>query len=530
MRSARAWGAAALLIGAVAGCDRGPPAPPIDEGPAAVTSATPATTAPKPSRCAEERAELATLPKLPGAPTFEQNRAAIFARAKGEPVLFLDEPKEQPPRGVELQILRKRLAAGTPVNTLPGVLKALRGRPDDVRALLLRDGYLYTDRPELASLEVDVLSVGKLFREREVWLQRGSRVHRLTRVDPKEPYRFENGDEATLLFGDRLAKTAEELAHPLHRDLSPVMAEAAPERIRIEALTEKGVLASLRYGATWTPAVLTDDGKSLHFGCADLDVASAKVRDENLEERVALDKLREAAVAMVGEKLRFDEPLEEVGQQDGSLRPLWKWAYDHGWDGYRFNDIGYGVFDAAGRPFPPQVCVDFVLDSYERASGGWYGGRADRVHTVGTIDFDAMGLDNRRSAARVAEFAEAHPEAFHVWNLSPEERIRFGDRAGFFGFLEAHEDDFRPGTIVIIHGMKADGKAHYHSFFVHDVDPITGFPYRLAQNAGRPRLSTWEMALRSAPARSIKHVIAPNPAWLVAMLNRDGSRIAKSTP
>ena len=30
------------------------------------------------------------------------------------------------------------------------------------------------------------------------------------------------------------------------------------------------------------------------------------------------------------------------------------------------------VFDAAGKPWPPEVCVDFVRDSFERTAGTWF--------------------------------------------------------------------------------------------------------------------------------------------------------------
>jgi hypothetical protein len=56
------------------------------------------------------------------------------------------------------------------------------------------------------------------------------------------------------------------------------------------------------------------------------------------------------------------------------------------------------------------------------------------------------------------------------------------------------------------------------------VDPITGFPYRLAGNAGRPRLQSWEGVLRGAPRRSVRHVLIPRTTWLGAVLP------AKSTP
>jgi hypothetical protein len=221
---------------------------------------------------------------------------------------------------------------------------------------------------------------------------------------------------------------------------------------------------------------------------------------------------------MVAERLRFDEPLEEVGQQDGSLRPLWRWAYDHGGDGYSMNGVGYRVFDLQGRPSPPQVCIDFVLDAYERASGTWFRANSDgRERTRGSVDFE-NGLVNRRSAAEFVKFAEAHPEMFRTWTPAEDERVIYGRRADFFASLVANESRFHVGDAIVIHGPKADGLPHYHSFLIDAIDPIAGIPYRLSGNAGRPRYSSWEGVMRSAPMRSIRHVVSPELTWLVAAM------------
>lgn len=495
---------------------------PASSLPAASTSAPGAS---PPSECARRVAALASATALPGAPGFEAQRAQLLGRAKGEAVLFTRVPAEADDLDPQLSYLRARMAKGSAYVTVPQALAAVRYFPDKARRLFLREGYLYAESPELAAVLVEVLRVGHFFKEQEALILRGAAVLRVRR-DKTGVFRHVDGelagDEAMLLFGDRLGLTEAELLPPLHRDLAPLGDGDAPDRVTITRLTERGAAATARWGDLTVPVALDDDGRQLTLGCVDDPSGSTRaLRDAARARATALTAVRRAVRQMVKEKLRFDEPLKEVGQQDGSLRPLWRWSYDHGGDGYSFNGVGYAVFDVDGRPQPPQVCVDFVLDAYERASGTWYGGRAgDRARTKGGIDFDATDLKNRRSAAELTKFALAHPESFEVWSPADDQRVPFGRRAEFFAAVTAHADRLRPGDIVVIHGFKSDGQVHYHSFLVDAKDPLTGVPHKLAGNAGRPRVQTWEGVMRSAPLRSIKHVLSPRTEWLTASLPR----------
>ena len=516
---------AAFAALAIAGC-RPDPAPHDLDAPAPVAAPTTIAASDSRARCEAEIARLEALPALPGAPGLEARRGEIFGRAKGESVVFLRAPALAGDLDLRLSLFRDRLAKGSPIMSVPSVAEGLRWFPEDARKVLLAEGYVYAETPDMATSLVDVLKLGKLFKEPAIFLARGAVVHRLERDEKAATYRFtegdQRGDEAALLFGDRVATTREGLGAPLHRDLSRIAREDAPDRLKITRLTEAGALAELRYGDTWVPAALADDGASYAVLCAlpspDRAADVHARRDANLARVKALEPVHDAVRAMIGERLRFDEPLEEVGQQDGSLRPLWRWAYDHGGDGYSMNGVGYRVFDATGRPAPPQVCIDFVLDAYERGSGTWFR-RADetRERTHGKVDFDG-GLVNRRSAAEFVKFAEAHPEMFRTWTLGEDERVPYGRRADFFASLAERADRFRVGDIVVIHGPKADGLAHYHSFLIDAVDPISGVPFRLAGNAGRPRVQTWEGVMRGAPMRSVRHVVSPELAWLVATM------------
>lgn len=479
------------------------------------------------SACAGRLAELSSTPALPGAPGFEARRAELLGRAKGEAIVFLRVPAEADDLDPQLSYLRARLTKGSPYITVPQALAAVRYFPDKARRLFLREGYLYAESPELATVLVEVLRVGHFFKEPDALILRGGSILRVKR-DKDGVFRHVDGDlagdEAMLLFGDRLGTTEAELLPPLHRDLAAIGERDAPDRVTITRLTAHGAAATARWGDVTVPAVLDDDGRQLTLACVDDSSGAAglaALREAARARSAALVPVRRAVRQMVKEKLRFDEPLKEVGQQDGSLRPLWRWSYDHGGDGYSFNGVGYAVFDVDGRPQPPQVCVDFVLDAYERASGTWYADKAGtRERTKGGIDFEATDLKNRRSAAEVTKFALAHPESFEVWSPADEERVPFGRRGDFFASLTSNADRLRVGDIVVIHGFKSDGQVHYHSFLIDAKDPLTGVPHKLAGNAGRPRVQTWEGVMRSAPLRSIKHVLSPRTSWLASSLPR----------
>src|SRR5262249_32754481 len=153
---------------------------------------------------------------------------------------------------------------------------------------------------------------------------------------------------------------------------------------------------------------------------------------------------------------------------------------------------------------------DFVLDTFERASGTWYGTRKlGRRRLPGRLDFSSYGIDNQRSVERFIDFAGEHPELFEVYQLAGEERIEFRERSKFFAHVYEHRDRYAPGDIVTILGLRDDDKYHYHSFFVFEADPVTGMPTRLAANAGRPRIRSWENELQNAPRRSLYARVRP---------------------
>jgi hypothetical protein len=486
-------------------------------------------------QCRARIGELLSRPDLPGSPGFEQKRAEVLGRARGEPMLFTREPRATPED--ELPAPARGLSASLQARGALARIRALRtrfaGDRPSLRALLLREGYLYSPDPHEALALVTLLDLPKLFDQPTLFLQRGAEVFELRRVDGKQPRYVvvEDGARparsAELLFGDRVAVRREQLASPLHRDLRGAARQYGFDRARIVHRAEHGLVAELRFGGAWIRTLLSAEGARLELECLDATASQRKRieawRAEDAARRRALAQLRSAIDLQLDEALPFDRPRdEETAERDGQLRPVWRWAYRNGQSFFSFDQRTYPVYDAHGRPQPPQVCVDFVLDSFERASGTWFAPReAGPTRAAGALDFDLHGITNRRGVLAFEKFAQENPALFEHRRFEPAERIQFRERERFFGFLRENADLFRPGDVVAIQGRKSDGLIHQHAILIEDTDPVTGFPDALADQMKRPRRRTWEGIMAEAPLRSLLFRVRPKPS-VIEKLDRGG--------
>ncbi len=483
---------------------------------------------PEGERCARRIEALSSEPALPGAPELEARRAETFARAKADAVLFVRAPSPAKLSRESQERRRLLFEANDPVRALYEAYPALQKRRDVARDLLLTEGYVYAAWPPLAAALSNLVRPEDLFHDEVIYVQRGADVFRALLKQNKLGAWYtaldgpEAGSRVKLLLFDRVAADPSVFAEPLHRDVGKLVATLGFEEMHVRQITKEHVVADLRYGDVLVPSLLAAKGATLSLECEAIpDAGRATVlasRRETLRRGRLLERLRGVIRDQVEEALPFDEPKTEVGQQDGKLRQQWVWAYRYGRSEFDFNEDKYKVFDGKGRPRVPQVCIDFVTDTLERASGSWYRPRGEpRERIAGRLDFAALGIDNERSVESFVEFAKAHPEAFDVVELPDEERVPYARRAEFFAHLAAHRDRYRPGDIVTIYGMRDDEKMHYHSFFVYDADPVTGAPSLVAANAGRPRVRPWEAEMLSAPKRSIRARIRPRLEWLEAV-------------
>jgi hypothetical protein len=450
-------------------------------------------------------------------------RSQLLGRTKNVPLLFLSRP-EPASDNATAAALRQGLETSPGYASFDAVVGKVRKTPELAQAVFLRDGYLYTENPELAAL-FGSLTLSLLFRDPELRIERGAEELSARRLEDGD-YEYTSGEErghrAKLLLFDRVAKAGASFAVTRHVDLRAVSRRLGCDELSITGASSEQLVVDARYGGLSVPTLLALSQGQASLICE----APGPSRQELGARRAAAARAGQAQSRLVAvireqidEGLPFDEPKTEDGQQDGKLRPEWRSAYLNGSSSFEFNGDRYSVFDGSGRPRPPQVCIDFVLDTFERAGGSWWNPRGEpRARALGRLRFDDSGMENRRSVERFIEFAGAHAEAFDVYQLPPEERVTFRNRAQFFAALYRARSQFRPGDIVAILGPRDDEKLHYHSFIIVAADPLSGLPTELAANAGRPRIRSWEGELANAPRRSILARIRPKQVWLESFL------------
>ncbi len=482
------------------------------------------------ARCHARMKEIEALPEVPGASKFMANRVAILGRARGEPMVFTRAPNAVDAATLGPEAVRS-MEAFTKERARSRVISLVKRHKSDkplLRALLLREGYAFSEEPMDAFAIAADVKLPDLFDEPTVFLQRGSRIHKLTRIEAKKDtrYTFEGGPlagmTADLLHGDRVALSEAELAAPLHRDFAALQDEIGFDRASIKRMTEEAVLADLTFGERSVRAVIEAKGASLRLDCiaedTDARAAVEAYRRDTGPRRRALGAIREAITTIVSEVPRFDRPIGEKGpDKDGQMRPAWMTAYLQGRASFSYEGNGYPVFDAQGRAWPPEVCVDFVLDSFERAAGTWFRPRGE---TLGRAIGRFAWVDDMRQVRGVIGFgerAEKHPELFEVRRFVGAERSPFSERERFFRFLAEHTSEIHAGDIVAIHGEKRDNRIHQHAIFVERTDPLTGFAYGLADQMSRPRRRTWESIMAEAPKRSLLYRVHPRDVIFAAI-------------
>jgi hypothetical protein len=470
--------------------------------------------------CAARIAEVRRLVSVAIADLPPTERAALLSQVKATPVVFVSEPRATTEDPVAL-LWRKELAASeTPGKTLSRLLKRFRQFPAFLRDVLLTEGYVYAREPLLAATLSDGVSLGMLFRDERLVIERGSQRFAAVR-DEDGAYTYADGPEmgrpARLFLFDRVGVEGELSGEPLHLDVASVAQALGTEHLTLEQVTESAVVARLGYGAHVVPALFRRQGAALELICEAPpagDDAVEQAKSLARRRQRAVEALRRPILEQVDEGLPFDEPKTEVGQQDGKLRQEWRLAYRQGYQRYEFNEDRYRVFDSRGRPMVPQVCIDFIIDTFERAGGAWWAPRGETPgKSAGRVDFDALGMQNRRSVEQFLELAGGSPW-FEYRPVPPEEQVRLELRERFFSTLYARRAEYRPGDVVVIFGLRSDEKYHYHTFFVFDADPITGMPTLVAGNSGRPRIRTIAVEMAPAPKRKLFARLRPRLEWL----------------
>jgi hypothetical protein len=472
-------------------------------------------------RCVARWDDLARQGRAYGEGPLEQHRERMLGRARGATTLFVRPPPKTPTSTPEAERARAWFDKQLPGTRVVRLVSRHKTQKALLREVLLRDG-------DAHELEAKV-TLPELFDGEPLVLTRGAEEHRLRFQKSRwtKEYVYDggpsDGKKAGLTFADhvRIADPAAAALTPettLHRDVLGLSWDRGLERMQIERITEGAILARLTVGSATVRAVLESAGAKLTVGCVAEDRETRERFARSLEEaqpRVLADRaLRDAVSAQVDEVLPFDRPRFEKGpDKDGQLRPSWLAAYLRGSSTFEAEGGTYPVFLPDGRPSPPQVCVDFVLDSYERAGGTWFSPRDSAPkRQIGHLDFDQFKIQNRRGVLGFGAFAESRSDLFEFRRFQGTERTPFAQRDRFLQFIADNPREFRPGDILAIHGLKRDDRIHQHAILVEFVDPITGFPSGLADQMKAPRRRSWEGIMAEAPKRSLLYRARPTAA------------------
>jgi hypothetical protein len=486
----------------------------------------PASPAPAPP-CSEELARLRSRPAIPLPELDPAARGRLLAEVKATPVVFIREPRFDVNDAVMAGFRRQLEASELPGRMLAKLRSRFRQHPELLRSVLLTEGYVYATTPALGTALSEGITPSDLFRDPEIVIERGAQRILARRGDDGRYLVTEGpdaGKPARTLLWDRVWAVGAEPGKPLHADARGLVDRLGADGLELERVTDAGIVASLRFGSERVTAALTAQAGRLEPVCLAATGSStvvAEMKGRAKRHGRVLARLRDVIHEQVAEDLPFDEPKTEFGQEDGRLRQEWRLAYRDGRTRYEFNGDRYAVFDRLGRPRVPQVCIDFVFDTFERLGGSWYGHEsAPRTRTAGRVDFDTLEMENRRNVEEFLALAERRPDLFEVRQVPPEERVPLVRRDRFFDTLFERRAEYQPGDVVVILGLRDDDKYHYHSFFVMDADPVTGMPTLVGANSGRPRVRALAVEMAPAPKRSLFARVRPRLEWLETLAHR----------
>lgn len=393
----------------------------------------------------------------------------------------------------------------------------------DKRRPVLSHGYLFTDDRKVALAWHRTLRLSDLFDQPRLVIVRGDT--RLVVVRKGKDYFHVDGDgagsKAKILLFDRVATDENELVGSSAYDLDSVRVAAGIRRFDIlhydswtlevrAHLVDSGTLSGTVFFSGYQTAILLDTGGQ--------SIAELEARCTTNIGLIAMERaiLKQTAI-MEAEHLRFDEPYQEIGQQDGALRRAWVKAYRQQKGKFEFNNVSYDVFDNQGRPNVPQVCVDFLVDAIDRSAGTWYRPRGESPgRTSGWMTLrESMDNIDLRMVRNFVRKAKQLPDMWDVYDVPKENHFPFRRRDEFYRHIHEFPRVLNEADIFVIWGLRSDNRNHYHSMFIYRTDPVFGMPVLFSDQAGYVRVRVLDEIMRAAPRRYILHWLRLKPEWLV---------------
>ena len=242
----------------------------------------------------------------------------------------------------------------------------------------------------------------------------------------------------------RSGPTESDLDEPAHRDLAAWSRENSVDRLDVQRITPRAILAVRALRTDFGQRTARNRGRA---GRARLSRSSARraPRDRpsigHAEER---NRRAPFSLARRGDRTGRRSACPSTGPAP-SRRPIAMASYaPNGAGPTRAGSAGFvsrtrttRFSMPTGRPQPPQVCMDFVLDSYERAAGSWFAKRGMKpARGDGRLDFDRYAIDNRRGVLAFEKFAAERRTCSTSSASLRRNASRFASARGFSEFLK----------------------------------------------------------------------------------------------
>jgi len=204
----------------------------------------------------------------------------------------------------------------------------------------------------------------------------------------------------------------------------------------------------------------------------------------------------------------FDEPVNEKNgeQLDWSLRPLAIQALQSKQKEFEFRWIKYNLFKS-WRINIPQVCVDFVLDFYEKLADSYY--NVDGVHPDKLFFDKIIWKWDRRRILEIIEYIKKNK------NIAKNFLIHNVDKIYSYSEWEKLYLDIRNTLskkikvwdILVIWWFLKDKEYHYHSVVVSDI--TINWNIFVYENPKYPTKNNLIKVLSRWPRRKIKYILRP---------------------
>lgn len=321
----------------------------------------------------------------------------------------------------------------------------------------------------------------------------------------------ENWDKVYIYFGDIISESKETLEKNL---------------ISVDKLQEKLWFIKIKWlyegvDENWIliKAYLLDNSKI--YALYNLETKDVKVlyaNQESLERNILFYKKFVSTYKYFENVNMYDEPVNEEilpswrkEQLDWFLRPqairaLKKWNKNY----FEFKGIKYPLF-VNWKPNIPQVCIDFVLDFYEKFNDSYY----DRYwNHPDKLNFEKIfgGFFKRRRVEYILDCIVNNKnnlqEYFKLIDLPDNLKVSYNMWEKIVDIIRNNLSKIvKPGDTIIIYGPLNDGLMHYHAFIVYQVSHNNDII--VMENTKYPSKESLIRVLSRSPKRKIIHIIRP---------------------